>query len=380
MYSRTILLQRLIYVLCGSACAAALLGVASTAPRIANVGAMSVERAAHQAIRLSGGVLITGGCGGESCATVYRSTEIFDPERGRFRSTAPMTIARASHALARLPDGRVLIAGGWTGTGSTAATEIYDPTTGRFSRAADLSGPRIHPVAVVLQDGRVLITGGEVRTGQSLDTAEVFDPKTETFTPVGRMTDARMNHTATPLEDGRVFIAGGQRARGEILSSAEIFDPATNRFTAVGNMISPRTKHAAVRLADDRILIVSGSDARGFKGRYASTEIFDPSTRTFSDGPRLSYTRHKIPDAVVVLSSGDVLVLGGARHPEILRAGAQEFAGIDGELPADLMFATATVLPSKGVLVVGGYDERIRSHAGAWMIHCVELPRACAPL
>lgn len=367
MHSRPVLLRRLMYVLCGSICLAAL-GVASTTPRITSVAQMNTDRAAHQATLLSGGVLITGGCGGESCRTVHRSTEWFDTKSSTFRAAPPMTLARASHASAVLPDGRVLIAGGWTGSEASAAAEIYDPRTNRFSVVADLSGPRIHPVAAVLRDGRVLITGGEARTGESLDTAEMFDPQTETFTPVGRMTDARMNHTATMLEDGRVFVAGGQRARNEILRSAEIFDPATNRFTVAGDMIVPRTKHAAVRLEDRRVLIVSGSDADGFKGRYSSTEVFDPSTGTFSEGPSLSHTRHKIPDAVVVLASGDVLVLGGARHPEVLRSGAKQFEDIEGELPGDLMFATATVLPSEGVLLVGGYDERVRSQDTAWIV------------
>lgn len=360
--------RRIGYVACGSLCAVALVGAVPTTPRMTSVATMSVERAAHQAIRLADGVLITGGCGGNSCETVYRSAELFDPERRRFRAAPAMSVPRASHASARLPDGRVLIVGGWTGSASTASAEIYDPTEQQFFSVADLSGPRIHPVAVVLQDGRVLITGGEVRTGEPLDTAEVFDPKTGRFTDVGRMTDRRMNHTATVLQDGRVLIAGGHRARNEILQSAEIYDPETNRFTAVGNLITPRTKHGAVRLTDDRILIVSGSDARGFKGRYSSTEIFDPSTGKFTKGPSLISARHKIPDAVVALASGDVLVLGGARHPEILRAGARRFEEIEGELPGELMFSTATALPSNGVLLVGGYDERIRSHDSAWIV------------
>ncbi len=360
--------RSILYAACGSLCAVALVGAVPTTPRMTSVAPMSTERAAHQAIRLPGGVLITGGCGGPSCETVYRSAEMFEPERGRFRAAPSMAVPRASHASALLADGRVLIVGGWTGAASTAAAEIYDPATERFSSVANLSGPRIHPVAIVLQDGRVLITGGEVSTGEPVDTAEIFDPRTGRFTIVGRMTDRRMNHTATVLEDGRVFVAGGHRARNEILRSTEIFDPATNRFTAVGNMNTPRTKHGAVRLPDQRILIVSGSDARGFKGRFSSTEIFDPATGAFTEGPNLISARHKIPDAVVALSSGDVLVLGGARHPEILRAGAKQFEEIEGELPGELMFATATVLPSSDVLLVGGYDERIRSHDSAWVV------------
>ena len=90
-----------------------------------------------------------------------------------------------------------------------------------------------------------------------------------------------------------------------------------------------------------------------------------PTTRRFRPGPALREPRFKIPDAVVRLGSGDVLVAGGGETVERLRPGGRFVE--DGELGAALMFATATVLPGGSVLVAGGYDESITPTAGTWL-------------
>src|SRR4051794_7047971 len=57
-----------------------------------------------------------------------------------------MSIARYAHKAATLPDGRVLIAGGHTVSGSitsmTASAEIYDPATRSFSQTGSLATAR----------------------------------------------------------------------------------------------------------------------------------------------------------------------------------------------------------------------------------------------
>lgn len=179
----------------------------------------------------------------------------------------------------------------------------------------------------------------------------------------------RTNHyLATALADGRVLVTGGQNPQGEILRSAEIFDPITGEFQPTGDMAVARVKHAAALMGDGRVLIIGGSDIRGYRARFTSTEIYDPATGAFSSGPDMRWGRHKLRDAVVVLPSGAVLVAGGAAHPEIFDPADQIFVPAEGELSGPQMFATSTLLPTGHVLVLGGYDDRSRSSASAWLV------------
>lgn len=328
---------------------------------------MSVDRAAHQATLLGNGqVLITGGCAGRGCDRILGSVELFDPRTRSFTTAAPMTTPRASHAAAALPDGRVLVTGGWTGQRAAASAEIYDPRAGRWTAVGDMTQARVSHIAVPLGGGRVLLVSGGGGGLGDLASAEVFDPATSSFSAVGRL---RTNHyLATRLADGRVLMTGGQDARGEILASAEIFDPATGESEATGSMAVARVKHAAARLPDGRVLIIGGSDRRGYAGRFASTEIYDPVTGEFSPGPNMQWGRHKIRDALAVLGSGGVLVAGGARRPELFDPADGVFVPVAGTLSGPQMFATATPLASGVVLVLGGYDDRTQSSAGAWLV------------
>lgn len=338
-------------------------------PRVERIGEMSVERAAHQATPLEGGgVLVTGGCGEHGCSPIHASVERYDPATRTLRSAASMGTPRASHAAIALPDGRILVVGGWTGEGGTATAEVYHPDADRWTAVGPMTEARMSPAVVTLPDGRVLVTGGEARTGAARSSAEVFDPATSAFSAVGSMQDRRGSHVAVALEDGRVLVTGGHEESGSVLRSVEIFDPGTGEFRSGGEMSVPRHKHGAALLPDGRVLIVGGSDERDYRGRYTSTEIYDPDIGAVSDGPEMLWRRHKIRDAVVPLPSGAVLVAGGAERPELYDPADRVFVPAEGNLGGSQMFATATRLPTGEVLVLGGYDDRIRSSASAWLV------------
>ncbi|KAA2285345.1 Kelch repeat-containing protein [Arenimonas fontis] len=337
--------------------------------RVVQIDEMSTARAAHQAVLLgSGEVLITGGCSG-GCDTNLRSTELYEPSTRVFRPAAAMATARSSHVAVPLTDGRVLVAGGWSERRATRSAEIYDPGSNRFVAAGGLTVERAAPTASRLPDGRVLIAGGQTSEFEPLASAELFDPSSSSFSSTASMSVPRVGHAAVSLADGRVLITGGRIARrGEILYSAEIFDPSTNQFQPTGDMSSPRHKHAAALLPDGRVLVVGGSDVRDQRGRYRSSEIYDPATGEFTDGPDMSWPRFKLPHAVAVLPSGAVLVAGGAARLELYAPGSQTFVPVEGELSGPREFATASLLPSGEVLVLGGYDEQIRVSASSWLV------------
>jgi Kelch motif protein len=338
------------------------LATASVAP----APSMQVPRAAHAATLLSDGrVLVTGGCTASSCETDARSatTELYSPASARFAPGPRLLRPRVGHAAVTLPNGDVLVFGGWIGPQETATSERYVASAGRFVAAAPMRAARGGFAAVTLRDGRILVTGG-YRNRAALASAELFDPRTGRWRATGSMRFARNAHTATLLADGRVLVAGGAATGGRVLASAELYTPRTGRFTSAGRMTLPRYKHGAVRLRDGRVLVLGGSNERDWRGRYASAEIFDPARRTFAATAGMHETRFKLSDAVVRLEDGSALVAGGAATVERYSGGQFRTAGGVG---TELFFSTATLLRDGTVLIAGGYDGSIEPTARAWV-------------
>ena len=138
--------------------------VSSSGLALVVVGEMGTPRAVHTSTRLADGrVLVAGGCTDSGCnlgSAGGATAEIFDPATGRFIPTGRLHLSRDDHQAVLLPDGRVLIAGGWTSGGVTSTTELYDPHKGTFAPGPDMTSRRAGFTAVAMSDGRVLLAGG----------------------------------------------------------------------------------------------------------------------------------------------------------------------------------------------------------------------------
>src|SRR4051812_48287726 len=95
---------------------------------------------------------------------------------GNFSATGSMTKSRFGAAAARLPNGRVLIAGG-TGADERQSAEIFKRRTGKFQRTGLMTVRRFIPAAAPLPNGRVLIAGGFDNLNGYLQSAEIFNPQ-----------------------------------------------------------------------------------------------------------------------------------------------------------------------------------------------------------
>jgi hypothetical protein len=336
---------------------------ADVAPRIAPSAAMATARASHSLTVLPDGTaLVAGGFGGSGTEDrPYSTTEVFDPATGRFSAGPSLRVGRLGHTATLLPDGRVLVAGGWTAASADrASTEWYETASRRFVRGSAMRLGRAGHTATLLQDGRVLIVGGVDGRETPLSSAELYDPGSGVSFATGAMTVPRESHTATLLPDGSVLITGGHAGRypdQQVQRTAERYDPRTGRFTPVGPMSLPRHKHAAAGVPDGRVLVVAGSDDRDWRGRYASAEIFDPRTNRFVPAGSLHQARFKLPMALVKAADGRVFVLGGAETAEVFDPATGRFDEVEGSLGAAQFYGTAAMLPGGQMLVAGGYAE-----------------------
>ena len=92
-----------------------------------------------------------------------------------WRQLADMNNRRSGHAMAVLPDGRILVVGGTDDLAFLSSAEIYDPQSGEWTFIGEMAQPRLSHRATALPDGRVLVSGG-FTGGDTIATLEIYDP------------------------------------------------------------------------------------------------------------------------------------------------------------------------------------------------------------
>lgn len=131
----------------------------------------------------------------------------------------PMSTNRYWHTATALPDGTVLVAGGYGNQTYNvhSSAELYDPVTELWSSTASMSTNRYHHTATLLPDGKVLVAGGFIQGTNggsyrqtSFSSAELYDPVAKTWTTTGSMPGGKDSHTASRLPNGKVLVVGGE--------------------------------------------------------------------------------------------------------------------------------------------------------------------------
>lgn len=349
----------------------------SNPPVIPNPGGRSPPAGQPNVAPRSGFVLLAGGQGGGQFA--LSSAELFDPAKNVFAAASSMKDARTDHTATVLPGGKILIAGGESASGrALSSAEMYDPASGKFSAiGSKMNAARADHTATLISgcncpaDGKVLLAGGDTASGSlgaTLRSAELYDPATGKFTATGAMKSSRARHSATLIASGPlagdVLIAGGASDEsGGDVASAELYDPVTGQFTATGRMSTAREGHSATWLSPSvvsgalagSVLVAGGGDV---SAPSDSAEVFNPQTATFS--PVAAMTSARTLQAAVLLANGKVLIAGGQSSDTDFLLSAELFDPAHASFAATGSMhnvhagATATVLENGSALIAGG--------------------------
>jgi hypothetical protein len=178
-----------------------------------------------------------GAVGGSGTQLSYSSTYVLDARAATasWTKTGLLGTARTAAAAAVLPDGRVLVAGGYFYTGVAPGAlrpgGVLVAYRGTPVAPQGSSHPRLDDILLP-------------PAGVALATAELFDPATGTWSSTGALRYARFGAAAVTLADGRVLVVGsddgtdGQVAKvaDGAYDSAELYDPATGRFSLTGSL------------------------------------------------------------------------------------------------------------------------------------------------
>jgi hypothetical protein len=300
-------------------------------------------------------------------------TQVWDPSTQTFTNqTAPDSIFCSG--VAELPDGRVLVVGGYgglsTGKIGIVDTSIFDPATSKWTRVADMHNPRWYPDLIELADGRfVAISGNSTDSSTWADHPEVYDPSTNTWTVLSSVSTSQVHEEEYPFSylvpNGNVFTIGPSEDKSFLLNvsnqtwtqvggssgvvngSSVMYRPGkilysggtntqdsnspANSTTAVidlnaqtptwrqtSPMLHARVYHTLTMLPDGTVLAVGGETTWGQTGSTETTggvlpsEIWNPDTETWSPAAPLAATRGYHSTAVL-MPDGTVLV-GGSGH------------------------------------------------------------------
>src|SRR3989475_2239929 len=138
------------------------------------------------------GVLLQGGrvlvTGTSSDGRGVGNVDIYDPAGGW--SVGPkLPDDRIGAVAAPLPGGRSLLAGGRPNfqgdccpPGPLTTAMTYNPSPGTWTKAPNMSVARAYATATALPDGRVLMAGGYDGQGRPLATTQFFNPTSSTWT------------------------------------------------------------------------------------------------------------------------------------------------------------------------------------------------------
>jgi N-acetylneuraminic acid mutarotase len=150
----------------------------------ADAGLMTSLRVEATATLLGNGkVLVAGGRTQAGAAnTAPPTAELYDSATNTWTATPNMTVGHSQHAAALLPNGKVIVHGGYADSVSifSRTIELYDPAANSWSsRGAPVNSTQVRlQSATLMLNGKVLITGGSEYFSVATVEAFVYDPGT----------------------------------------------------------------------------------------------------------------------------------------------------------------------------------------------------------
>lgn len=262
---------------------------------------MSLSRAGHRATFLSfgdkiGKVLIVGGLtGGGTGGTL--SCDLYTPSTNLIAATSNTKFGHVLHTQTLLQDSRVLVTGGKTGaflndTGAanlpTHRCETYSQHTGNWTVVASMNFARFGHAAVLLPDGRVMVVGGYGHNAMTelagvavpylIKNVEIYDPNTGLWSSCGKLQVGRYLPMAVYVSaSNKVYVSGGDS------TVIEYYDVTRGEwFVSPGTLVNSRPGAAWAQLNNEEVYICGGDYQAPVVAQ--SSSLFIPNSDRFYSG------------------------------------------------------------------------------------------------
>jgi WD40 repeat protein len=230
-----------------------------------------------------------------------RQETLWDPTTGSFQSIPrPADLFCSGHAL--LPDGRLIVMGGHSGTDNIgiAVTNLFDYVSRTWSPGPTMQNGRWYPSVLALPNGEALVVSGGGTDGTLNTIPEVLSPS---GTTLRSLTAAASSINYYPMmfvaPNGSVFIAGPDRTTGYLTTGG-----TGGKSTGPSSAYGYRDYGSAVMYEPGKILLVGGG------GPTNSAERIDLNAGgTWQSAGAMRVARRQMN--ATLLADGTVLITGG---------------------------------------------------------------------
>lgn len=371
----------------GSASTQVRIEVAARRSWVPTPGAMAQPRYGFAQVALPDGrILVAGGIADPNnvTQTILNSAELYDPNTGTFTSAGTMVSARYGAMAQLLPNGKVLIAGGFGPGGVLAEAELFDPS---LAGAADGASPwqatgamasaRSGASIALTNSGKVVVAGGTGGGSQVLQSSEIYDPQSGAWTAGARLQRSVAYASALAMQDGaQIVIPGGRDNQGNVSSLAQVAtDPAVKWTNLRLSANGVRAQYGSFIVSPTEALIFGGING-GFAS-LGSIDRYDATTSTWSAFPGQLVVPRSAP-LVAPLDGNGILIAGGLQGAASgVGTAVAETLNLAAPMGVPANLATASMnfvrigggisaLPDGSVLVVGGWDNANYNPGKAW--------------
>ena len=170
-------------------------------------GSLTTARDDHTATLLPNGKVLV--AGGLIAAALSTSAELYDPASGTWSATGSLNTARLLTRRRCCPTARCWWQGDVMAAVTLSSAELYDPASGTWSATGSLNTARDFHTATLLPNGKVLVAGGFDSSGSSSRARNCTTRPAGPGVPPAASPPHALSHTATLLPNGKVLVAGG---------------------------------------------------------------------------------------------------------------------------------------------------------------------------
>ncbi|MFA5365295.1 MAG: kelch repeat-containing protein [Candidatus Bathyarchaeia archaeon] len=225
-------------------------------------------------------------------------------------SLESMPTARAGFGVA-VVDGTIYAVGG--SYDSHGKNEAYVPMTNSWTTKKAMPTPR-YQFGTAVVDNKIYTIGGDAGNwadGEVVtDINQVYDPQTDTWETKASMPTKRMGLSAT-IVDGKIYVIGGRMGAPtyDDVSVTAVYDPSTDTWTTLEPIPAPVSYHAYA-VIDNKIYIIGGAV------EVILNQIYDTETNTWSTGSSLPVGVDSAAAGVLSDDNGNqrIYVIGGKQN------------------------------------------------------------------